>query len=204
MRRRIVEAVLELHQTLGPARTTISDIARQARVQRLTVYRYFPDERSLLAACGAHYRAANPAPNPEAWREIPDAAERLRRALGELFGFYRATQAMFSKILRDAEVNPSVREASRGRAEYAARVAATLEPGWGARGRRKDLVQAAIRHAVDFRAWESLAIGQGLADETIVELLVGMVREAASPCPGRAARGGAMRPPGMNRSPRPA
>src|SRR5712691_5122892 len=56
MQERIVRAAIELHQSLGPARTTIADIARQARVQRLTVYRYFPDERSLRTACSTAYR----------------------------------------------------------------------------------------------------------------------------------------------------
>src|SRR5712692_6067852 len=84
MRQRIIEAAIELHQTLGPARTTIADIARRASVQRLTVYRYFPDERSLRAACSATFRFGNPPPDPELWCKIANPGKRLRRALGEL------------------------------------------------------------------------------------------------------------------------
>ena len=46
-RRRIVSAASELHRTEGPARTTMSAIAERARVQRNTLYRHFPDERSI-------------------------------------------------------------------------------------------------------------------------------------------------------------
>lgn len=41
-RRRIVEAAIELHQTIGPAATTVSEIAQRAGVGRVTVYRHFP------------------------------------------------------------------------------------------------------------------------------------------------------------------
>ena len=53
-RRRITEAAVSLHGSVGPARTTISAIAERAGVQRATVYRHFPDEESLFAACSGH------------------------------------------------------------------------------------------------------------------------------------------------------
>jgi AcrR family transcriptional regulator len=37
-RRRITEAAVELHETVGPARTTVSAIAEKAGVQRHTYY----------------------------------------------------------------------------------------------------------------------------------------------------------------------
>ncbi|WIX82642.1 helix-turn-helix domain-containing protein [Amycolatopsis carbonis] len=54
-RRRITEAIVELHGSIGPARTTIAGIAETAGVQRHTVYRYFPTEEDQLAACSAHF-----------------------------------------------------------------------------------------------------------------------------------------------------
>jgi AcrR family transcriptional regulator len=71
-RRRITEAAVELHATVGPARTTISAIAERAGVQRLTVYRHFPTEQELFAACSAHWLAGSPPPDPAPWREIED------------------------------------------------------------------------------------------------------------------------------------
>src|SRR2546430_9787585 len=63
-RQRITESAVELHGTLGPSRTSISAVAERAGVRRSTVYRHFPDEPALFAACSAHWRAANPNPDP--------------------------------------------------------------------------------------------------------------------------------------------
>ena len=64
-RRRITEATVELHRTVGPAATQINEVARRAGVQRMTVYNHFPDESSLLAACSAHWRSPHSAtPRP--------------------------------------------------------------------------------------------------------------------------------------------
>ena len=41
-RRRITEATVELHGTVGPAATHINEVARRAGVQRMTVYNHFP------------------------------------------------------------------------------------------------------------------------------------------------------------------
>src|SRR6476469_3748045 len=80
-RRRITEATVGLHLEVGPAQTTISEIAKRAGVQRLTVYNNFPDEASLLGACSAHYTAQHPPPDPATWMAIPDPGDRTRSAL---------------------------------------------------------------------------------------------------------------------------
>src|ERR1051326_6037138 len=84
-RRRITETTVALHEEVGPARTSISAIAERAGVRRSTVYRHFPDEEALFAACSSHWRAANPPPDPSAWAAIEDPAERTRTALAELY-----------------------------------------------------------------------------------------------------------------------
>ena len=82
-RRRITEAAVELHGTVGPARTSISAIAERAGVRRSTVYRHFPDEAALIDACSSHWAAANPVPDMAAWeldrrsgRAAPHGARR--------------------------------------------------------------------------------------------------------------------------------
>src|ERR1700704_615036 len=87
-RRRIVEAAIELHGTVGPARTSVSAIAARAGVQRHTYYRHFPDERSLGLACSGLYMERNPLPDPAPWRAIRDPEKRLRRCLGDLYAYY--------------------------------------------------------------------------------------------------------------------
>src|SRR3954453_12455686 len=76
-RRRIVEATEELHRTVGPARTTISEIAERAGVQRLTGYKHFPEERELFAACSALFQERHPPPDPSGWSAIEDHDDRL-------------------------------------------------------------------------------------------------------------------------------
>src|SRR5919198_6194087 len=91
-RRRITESAVALHEEVGPAQTSISAIAARAGVRRSTVYRHFPDEDVLFAACSSHWRAANPPPDPTAWTVIEDPAERTETALRELYAFYGRTE----------------------------------------------------------------------------------------------------------------
>src|SRR5919206_1777486 len=108
-RRRITETTVELHRTVGPAATQVSEIARRAGVQRVTVYNHFPDDASLLAACSAHWRALHPAPEPSRWLALDDPGERLRFGLRELYAWYRETEPMTANVLRDAETLPALR-----------------------------------------------------------------------------------------------
>src|SRR6478752_8008593 len=80
-RRRITESAVELHGTLGPARTSMSAVAEHAGVRRSTLYRHFPDEGALFGACSAHWAAENPPPDIARWAEIEDPDERLALAL---------------------------------------------------------------------------------------------------------------------------
>src|SRR3954465_951907 len=93
-RRRITAATVELHREVGPARTTISAIAERAGVERLTVYRHFPDERSMFEACTTHYASEVPQPDPAKWAGIEEPAERLRAALLAFYDYYRRAEQM--------------------------------------------------------------------------------------------------------------
>src|SRR5260370_5664195 len=83
-RRRITASAVELHGTLGPSRTSLSAVAEHAGVRRSTLYRHFPDEAALFAACTAHWVASNPAPDLGRWSAISDPDARLRLALQAL------------------------------------------------------------------------------------------------------------------------
>src|SRR3954468_1997120 len=86
-RRRITAATWGLHLEVGPAKTTISEIANRAGVQRLTVYNNFPDEASLLGACSAHYSGEHPPPDPGSWEGVRDPGRRTRAALGAIYAY---------------------------------------------------------------------------------------------------------------------
>jgi AcrR family transcriptional regulator len=166
-RQRITLAAMELHEQIGIVRTTISAIAERAGVQRLTVYRHFPDEMSLYRACGGHYRSLHPPPDPTAWKAIAQARARLRAGLVALYRHFRETEAMWSHVLRDVELSAVVREAAEPRFRYLREARAVLAEGWAGRQAR-----AAIGHAVQFRTWQSLARGEELSDEEAADLMV--------------------------------
>src|SRR5919202_897138 len=127
---RIVEAAVELHRTHGATQTTVTDIAKKAGVERQTVYNHFPDELSLFKACSAHNRALNPPPDPEPWRLIADPEERLRRALADLYGYYRRNEQMLVNVTSDAQVNPNTRKVLEPRVRHQERMRDALAAGW--------------------------------------------------------------------------
>ncbi|MEX2613073.1 MAG: helix-turn-helix domain-containing protein [Gaiellaceae bacterium] len=178
-RRRITEATVELHRTVGPAATQISEIARRAGVQRMTVYNHFPDEVSLLAACSVHWRALHPHPDPAAWRTIEDPGERLRLGLRELYAWYRETEPMTANILRDAAIVPALGVlVERGLGGYLDNARRALTDPIRVQGHRRARVDAAARAAVDFHFWRALAV---LGDGDAAELAAGMVELAGTP-----------------------
>src|SRR4051812_45329031 len=167
-RRRITEAAVRLHGTVGPAKTTVSGIAREAGVQRATVYRHFPDEEAIYAACTSHYRALHPPPDLERWGGLADPEERLRVALREVYAFYTETQQMLESTGRDVDRVPAVRKAAAEAGAYREQARSVLLRGRGERGRARGRVSAAIGHALAFPTWRSLVREQGLGDAEAV------------------------------------
>ena len=179
-RQRITEAAMELHGTLGPARTTMTAVAERAGVQRQTVYRHFADEHELLAACSAHFATLYPWPDAAQWRTVADPAERLRIGLDELYAWYEITEAMWTNVLRDESLVSAVGPALEPLHTYLDDTARVLAAGWGTRGRRRAMLVAAVRHAVDFQTWRSLARDGTVDRAGVVELTSAMVSRAAS------------------------
>jgi AcrR family transcriptional regulator len=174
-RTRIAESTAALHEELGPARTSISAVAERAGVRRSTVYRHFPDEAALFAACSSHWRAANPPPDPSAWAAIADPGERTETALRELYAFYGRTEAMWTSLLRDAPVVPIVDRLLGDFYGYLRAIQDVLMAGRGLRGRAARRTRAAIGHALAFPTWRSLTREQGLAGGEAVALMCGLV-----------------------------
>ena len=176
-RERITEAAVSLHQTLGPARTTVKAIAERAGVQRGTVYRHFPDAGRLFAACSASYSARHPAPDVAAWAAIAAPDARLRRALSDLYAWYSEVEAMLSKVIRDIEELPPAMQQELA-ADFAA-MGEVLMLGRPERGRARTRLAAAVAHAIDFSTWHSLTRAHRLRDDEAVRLMAAMVKAAA-------------------------
>jgi AcrR family transcriptional regulator len=177
-RLRITEATVDLHGSVGPARTTISAVADRAGVQRGTVYRHFPDEQALFDACSSHWLAKHPLPDPVAWPAIADPDQRLRTALQQLYDWYEHGDYMLEKTTRDLALVPALRpsmEAFRGWLDAAADAILRGRPERGARRRR---LRAAVGHALAYETWRSLVPHQGISQAEAIELMEALAATA--------------------------
>jgi len=167
-RLRIVEAAIELHQELGPDRTSMADVAGRAGIGRATVYRHFQDLDELGWACSGLYFERHPLPDYEPWRAVPGGPARLQVALRDAYAYHRSTEPMMTRILglyRDDEALLPY---------YAHWKAATdlVVAGYEHGGR---LRRAAVGHALSFDCWRSLVRDHGLSDEEAVAVAGGNV-----------------------------
>jgi AcrR family transcriptional regulator len=179
-RRRIVDAAVELHQTLGPVATTISDIAARAGVGRVTVYRHFPDEPALLRACSEHYFGQHPFPDLETWEAIADPEQRLRTGLRDTYAYHAATHEMQARVLRDKGDDPVMAPYH----EHWERAVDVLVDGAGTRGRRRKELRAGIALALGFETWRTLVLDGGLDNDqaaSVAARLAGPGQAATAP-----------------------
>ncbi len=166
-RLRIVEAAVDLHGSIGPARTTLSMVAERAGVQRHTLYAHFPDERSLLVACSGLAMERDPLPDAAPWRAIGNRPERLSTALSEIYGWYERNAGLIGCVLRDAEAHPLVREISELRFGPSMTAYADV---LGEKSTAKK--RAALRLALSFFTWRTLARDSGLKRAAAVAVMV--------------------------------
>lgn len=171
-RQRIVEAAAHLHGTVGPAETTVTAIAREAGVTRLTVYRHFVDDEAIFTACSSHWMSGKVPPDPSRWAEIADPTERLRTGLVDLYRFYREGEAMLTRVYRDKATLPPGRRQALDDRDGQLR-AILLEPFRVGAGRRRPL-QAVLGHAVSFWTWRSLCVDHELSDREAVDAMTAL------------------------------
>ena len=176
-RQRIVEAAVRLHTTVGAAHTTLTAVAEEAGVTRLTLYRHFASPDELFVACRAHWRAQHLPPDPASWAEIPGFEDRLRAALLDIYGWYRQNGADLFPLNRDLAAMPEAfQEAMRDReARLVALLVGEGGPGEASTGHRR---RAAVAHVTSFWTWRSLAVDQGLSDPDAIDLAMGLVLAA--------------------------
>jgi AcrR family transcriptional regulator len=174
-RRRIVEAAVALHGSLGPAQTTFSMVAERAGVQRHTLYAHFPEERSLLLACSAHHIETNPPPDSAPWKEIADRRERLATALGEIYGWFERNAEVLGHVLRDAEQHAVVREISGLR--FGPHIAAWRVALGEADSTPAEAAMLVL--ALSFHTWRTLAGDGGLETPAAAQAMAAAVVAAA-------------------------
>jgi AcrR family transcriptional regulator len=170
-RQQIVEAAMHLHEQLGPAQTSIKAIAEQAGVQRLTVYRHFPDETSLFAACTSHWLAGHPPPSLTEWSDIHEAGARTQKALQAFYGYYRDNERMWRLSYRDVEDVAALQAPMAKFEAYLARVRDDLLTHWQVSPKDKKVLAVTLRHCLRFSTWQSLR-QEKLTDRKMVELVM--------------------------------
>lgn len=166
-RRRIVEAAVDLHGSVGPAQTTYTMIAERAGVQRHTLYAHFPDERSLYMACSGMVVERDPLPDAEPWRAVADHAERLRAGLLAIYDWYERNAALNACVLRDAEHHALTKEIVETR--FGQPMAAYREVLGANLGEKQC---AMLRLALSFFTWRTLVGEGGLETGAAVETMV--------------------------------
>src|SRR3954449_5522647 len=178
-RRRITEATVGLHLEGGPAQTTISEVAKRAGVQRLTVYNNFPDEASLLGACSAHWLGQHPPPDPDTWQSIRNPVQRAHTAITALYRYNRETERMSANVLRDAQTMPALAAIlEHGRGAFLGAVRDDLAAAWERGGPPNPALRAAIGLALRFETWQTLAREDGMSDEEAADVAIAMARGA--------------------------
>lgn len=174
-RRRIIEAAIELHGSVGPARTTFSMVADRAGVQRHTLYAHFPEERSLLMACSGLDLERHPLPDAAPWRAIADRSERLRKGLSEIYRSYGQNAELLACVSRDAEVHPLVREI------VALRYGPSMAAYHDVLGEKLNAKQrAALALALSFFTWRTLVRESGLKPADAVAVMLQAIESAAA------------------------
>ena len=175
-RQRIAEAAMELHETVGPVRTTVSAIAEKAGVQRHTYYAHFPELKDLYRACSAHHMERYPLPDPSRWAEISGPEERLTRALSEVYAYFGDNEALLTNVLRDTPLDPVLQENNVFLFRHWEAMRDTIADAFEASGERREALLAAIALALDLQTWRTLVRQQGLGDDRAIGLMVGTVR----------------------------
>ena len=173
-RQRIVDATIELHQTIGAAQTTVSEIAKRAGVGRVTVYRHFPDEETLFYACSGHYFSQHPFPDIERWRRIPDPHDRLREGLRDTYAWHEENRQMIAMALAEARELPMMTRYH----DFWDAAAEVLAAAWRVRGRRRSNLKAAIALALSFDTHRTLTREQHLTEGQSIELMVHLAESA--------------------------
>ena len=180
-RERIVHATMELHQEVGPAKTTVAEIARRAGVQRLTVYNHFPQEADLFGACQGHWMSLHPLPDFSGVLARSSPSASLKGVLREIYRWYREAAPMTEKVQRDRGGIPALDALMRRTGDaMLAELTLTLAKGFRARGRRAEGQRTLIRLSLDFWTWHGLT-REGLDDEQAADLMTAAVVRAGRP-----------------------
>ena len=164
-RRRITEAAVRLHTSIGPSATSFASVADEAGVTRLTLYRHFSSKDELFAACMTHWRAEHPAPDAERWRAIRSFDRRVRTAIDAMYRWYAANASDLYPIYRDVAFTPEATQHAR-RANIERMTDVLLADV----ARPSAALRAAVGHVLGYWTWRSLTTEEGCSHAAAVDI----------------------------------
>lgn len=155
--KRIISAALALYETAGPSATTISAVSETASVQRLTVYRHFPQESDLLTKSLAVWFEQNPMPDPVDWRDDVSPENWPIAILSMLYSYYTDTARFWSSVLADRIRLPELDHALMAYDTRLREMQSDILMHLPEQRRQSMLCRSVVLHAVRFPTWQSLA-----------------------------------------------
>jgi AcrR family transcriptional regulator len=170
-RQQIVQAAMELHEKLGPAMTSIKAIAERAGVQRLTVYRHFPDEASLFKACTSHWMELHPLPAISDWAGIDQPITLISSVLLDFYQHYRSNERMWTVAYRDVDELEALHEPMAAVDSYLDHIRDELLSASKLKAKDKNRLALTLRHCLRFSTWQSLK-AENLTNREMVELVM--------------------------------
>jgi AcrR family transcriptional regulator len=182
-RQRIVEATVALHAEQGGLATTYAQIAARADVAVPTVYKHFPEQDGLFAACTGHVMALSPPLGPSIFEGKATAEARLGALVGAVFACHRFQAPWMRLGVHEAALIPALGEIlRRDRARLAGLIRLALAPRWGEAP--PPALVALIESLLDFTAWQRLVEahepGGRPAEETTSDALLALLHAAGA------------------------
>ena len=167
-RRRIVEAAVELHGSVGPARDHLQHGGGAGRRAAAHALCPLPRRASLLPGLLRAWRwSATRCPTPRRGGPSPTGASGCAAGLRAIYAWYERNAELLACVLRDAEHH---RADARDRELRFGRRCAAWREVLGATLSAKQ--RAMLRLALSFHTWRTLARDGGLTQDAAVAAMV--------------------------------
>jgi AcrR family transcriptional regulator len=173
VRRRIVDAAVQVHREKGALQAKPAEIAARANVSLTTYYKHFPTLGTLVTACTARGRELIPPPDPQTIDALPpEPGRRIPAMVRVLFDYYEAREPWIYAGRTEERFIPEVRPVmERLRSLREAFVRTTLIGTAAEAGG-----VAAANVVVDYWAWRTLRREYGFAQEDAIAATVRALR----------------------------
>ena len=170
-RKRIVEATVGLHTSVGPATrpSPPSPSGRACSGTRST--RTFATSATLFDACSAHWAALHPFPDAARWTTSSDPSATPAGGSGRRLRVVRTRRGRPGDLQARLRRPRDDGRARRAREHGLLALEDALAGGWS----RRKPVRAAIGHALELETWHSLVRRHGLTREQAVDAMLRFV-----------------------------